>query len=173
MAYLSQDSGASLDLSAPDVQAESAHISRPGSSLNQSFADLSSPIEAVCSEKERPQHESGAEFIEFLCFLGNHKRSIPVIRSVEYLVENYRVDQLGHGAMTSVYKGNWAGSAAAFKYIRECNIPTTSDLLHPDHESSKKKMRLYKSAIRSFMFEIKIMAQVHAPSFRPCQRARA
>jgi hypothetical protein len=103
--------------------------------------------------------EYGTEFIDYMGFLTECKYTVPVMRSVKHLIDK-KNGHLGDGAVATVYKGMWVGKTAAFKHIRDANVPSRNNLRFPETEESRKRMNLYKSALQSLMFEIKIMAKV-------------
>lgn len=107
---------------------------------------------------------SGTNFLSYICFLVQYKNDVPVVQSVRHLVDKER-DKLGAGAILSVYKGNWRGSHAAFKYIKRVNVPVCAhrSVLEDEGEYMKQKEK-YDNAIKNIMFEIKIKASVSRTS---------
>jgi hypothetical protein len=95
-------------------------------------------------------------------FLAEHKHEIPVLSSVREFVD--RGEKIGQGATFSVCKGSWKDGQAAFKFMKDSVLPTTTrqdgNPLDANHMDMVRRNREYLNAMRSLMFEIKIMAKV-------------
>lgn len=95
-------------------------------------------------------------------FLAEHKHEVPVVSSVSELVDKGH-DEIGHGATFAVFKGRWGEGRAAFKYLKDGIIPPIVDrqdiVVAADDWREIRRKRQYDSAMKSLMFEIKIMAK--------------
>ncbi len=111
-----------------------------------------------CSKPEPPTN-----FLTYMNYLAEHKHEVPVFSSVSKLVDKDR-DKIGSGATFSVYKGSWGKGKAAFKYLKDGSIPEIADrqdvAVPADDWGRTRRKRQYDSAMKSLMFEIKIMAKV-------------
>ena len=107
--------------------------------------------------------EPPANFLTYMNFLAEHKHEVPVLSSVGELVDKDR-DQIGTGATFAVFKGRWGEGKAAFKYLKDGIIPQIADrqdmVVAADDWGRTRRKRRYDSAMKSLMFEIKIMAKV-------------
>ena len=116
---------------------------------------------AAASTFSKP--EAPANFLTYMNFLAEHKHEVPVLSSVGELVDKDR-DQFGTGATFAVFKGSWGEGQAAFKYLKDGIIPQIADrqdmVVAADNWGRTRRKRRYDSAMKSLMFEIKIMAKV-------------
>lgn len=102
-------------------------------------------------------------FLTYMNFLAEHKHEVPVMSSVGDIVNKSR-DEIGSGATFSVYIGSWGNGKAAFKYLKNGIVPRIRDkegvAIAADNLENIRWKRRYDSAMKSLMFELKIMAKV-------------
>lgn len=116
---------------------------------------------AAAGQLSKP--EPPTNFLTYMNFLAEHKHEVPVVSSVSELVDRNR-DEIGSGATFSVYKGSWGEGKAAFKYLKDGIIPQIAGrqdvAVTADDWGKIRLKRQYDSAMKSLMFEIKVMAKV-------------
>ncbi|KAL8997290.1 MAG: hypothetical protein Q9169_003382 [Polycauliona sp. 2 TL-2023] len=127
---------------------------------------LSKPTEpsygqfAVAGLYSKP--EPPTNFLNYMNFLAEHKHEVPVFSSVSDCVDK-DCDKIGSGATFSVYKGSWGEGRAAFKYLKDDIIPQIAErqdvTFAADDWQGTRRKREYESAMKSLMFEIKLMAK--------------